>query len=59
MCKPQFAQIDCRIIECVFHDKRGNCTNKAPAITIRANGSFCCWSMLAAEDAQSEDENHE
>jgi hypothetical protein len=44
MCNPQPAQIDCRMSGCYFN-RKGDCLNEAPAITIREDKSVC-WSEI-------------
>lgn len=44
MCASQFAQIDCRVQECLFYKGAGNCSNASPAITLNPDGKFVCWS---------------
>lgn len=39
----QPAQIDCRVVDCVFH-KEGCCCNVSPALTLNPNLTFRCWS---------------
>lgn len=44
MCKDQPAQIDCRVVECQFHNG-GACSNVSPAIALYPGGRFICWTM--------------
>lgn len=48
MCKDQPAQIDCRVVNCVFYGGAGVCSNVYPSITLNSDKTFVCWSM---EDA--------
>lgn len=48
MCKPQLAQIDCRLSHCKYHHL-GACTNSQPAITLKQGGRFNCWSFELKE----------
>lgn len=50
MCKPQPAQIDCRLTHCKYHNL-GTCTNSQPAITLNQNGNFHCWSFKLKDDS--------
>jgi Fe-S-cluster containining protein len=43
MCKDQLAQIDCRMIDCIFYKSSGRCSNISPAITLNENNTFMCW----------------
>lgn len=45
MSNDQLAQIDCRREKCIFQ-KKGQCSNISPAITLNQNGSGNCWSYL-------------
>ena len=40
----QPAQIDCRVISCLYYGGSGQCTNVSPAITLNEGGMFTCWS---------------
>jgi len=43
MCEDQFAQIDCRIEDCIYH-QYGKCQNVSPAISLHTNERYFCWS---------------
>lgn len=45
----QLAQIDCRVTDCANHVVSG-CINVSPAITLREDGSFACWSKTRFDD---------
>ena len=49
MCKPQLAQLDCRLDNCTYNYHGGQCRNGAPAISLN-NGSAICWSMKEREE---------
>ena len=40
----QEAQKDTTGLECTFYLKGGDCNHKAPAITLRDDGRYACWS---------------
>lgn len=45
MCKGQLSQIDCRQLLCTSNVWKGACSNVFPAITLRDNSTYVCWSM--------------
>ncbi len=49
MTTDQLAQIDCRVTDCANHVVSG-CINVSPAITLREDGSFACWSKTRFDD---------
>lgn len=50
MCKPQPAQIDCRLTHCKYRNL-DTCTNSQPAITLNQGGNFHCWSFELKDDS--------
>lgn len=57
MCKDQPAQIDCRNIECKFHQD-SKCINVSPALTLTGSGNsmhVTCWSFEQKADTSITD----
>lgn len=54
MTEDQPAQIDCRVLDCIYYAGKGICVNVSPAITLNNNGSFACWSKKLITDTTVE-----
>jgi len=46
MCEDQTAQIDCRLVDCKFHQGT-SCTHISPVITLNQGCKFICWTHAA------------
>jgi hypothetical protein len=64
MADPQLAQVDCRLIDCIYNKGAGQCENVAPAITLNpklegeSQGTFVCWShKTAIENCERKEES--